>query len=565
MRGLLFSAIVSVAACSQPESTSISEQDLHGHHGWGWGGGHGGWHDNFHRADVKLHDSSASMVQTADTSWAFAKTGAVDNTTKTVTWTITAIKGSTTPGQLVVDGYMAVENDGFADATIGNIVVNLQQQKKDSHHHDHDEWTTLSSDIADATSDDAATSAHVVASSCTEHVEIFNENTASGHLVFMDATNNTVFSLVPEKTVPARSSIPLLFSASFDNSVLKLAVGSQLQAEVIVTFGNSGEHDSAHDVDINGNGTIDADEDAVRSVETTHDVKVPQITNNNNTPKITDNASDFATSGTVSISNLTFSIGATSGTVTALFDGGASGGSVTNCAHLDSADTVSHVGGFTFNDQDGIHLVACNTEPIQAAIVCQEGAPGCGWHDGDLITYAQGGWGGDPGLDAGASLLEADFPTVYGASFGVTVGSPSGFTMSFTDADSVFAYQPSVGPFAALNGNVLDPITTASGAFGGEVLAQEFNVDVTDANVLHGSTALKFGNLHVCALAGAQSPLNGSTVRQVLAAFNTMLGGGTPVIAFSDLGTLPGDINGSFSNGTVSTWAQQHLVNGNCP
>src|SRR5262249_36842808 len=137
--------------------------------------------------------------------------------------------------------------------------------------------------------------------------------------------------------------------------------------------------------------------------------------------------------------------------------------------------------------------------------------------------------------------------------------------MTFSDSSSVLRYMPSIGPFAPLNGSVLNPISTASGAFGGEVLGLEFNVDFTDAGVLHGSSGLKLGDLNVCGLAGAQAVLNNHSVRQALAVVNTLLGGGTSVLAISDLGTLVQDLNASFADGSPSTFAQAHIVNGNCP
>src|SRR5262249_25256122 len=142
------------------------------------------------------------------------------------------------------------------------------------------------------------------------------------------------------------------------------------------------------------------------------------------------------------------------------------------------------------------------------------------WNDNDLTTYAQGSWGGDPTVDKGAALLKNSFATVYGPTFGVIVGSSSGFTMAFTDAASVFAYAPSVGAYAPLDGKALNPITTSSGAFGGEVLALQFNVDFSDANLLPHMLPLRFGDLTLTNFTGSQSVLDGLTVRQFLADMN---------------------------------------------
>ena len=65
------------------------------------------------------------------------------------------------------------------------------------------------------------------------------------------------------------------------------------------------------------------------------------------------------------------------------------------------------------------------------------------WHNGDLTTYSQSSWGGDPSFDAGAALLVASYDTVYAGTFGlVSVGSTSRFTMTFSDAASVLPYLP---------------------------------------------------------------------------------------------------------------------------
>jgi hypothetical protein len=187
------------------------------------------------------------------------------------------------------------------------------------------------------------------------------------------------------------------------------------------------------------------------------------------------------------------------------------------------------------------------------------------WLVGDLTTYNQGVWGA-PASNVGATLLLAKFDTVYAPTGGVIVGSTSGFTMAFTDASSVLTYEPSVGPYAPLNSSVLNPVTTSSGAFGGDVLALEFNVDFSDAGLLPGTSGLRFGDL---VLAGFSTfpQLNGLTVRQFLGDMNTLLSGGSSIISISELQPYPlggafdvNDLNSSFSNGIPSQFAQDHLV-----
>ena len=198
---------------------------------------------------------------------------------------------------------------------------------------------------------------------------------------------------------------------------------------------------------------------------------------------------------------------------------------------------------------------------VLAIILGYAGAANAGtvWHVGDLTTYNQAIWGGVPGIDGGATLLLANFDTVYAAPGGIIVGSPSRFTMVFTDAQSVLTYMPSIGPYAPLNSSVLNPLSTASGAFGGDVLALEFNVDFSDAGFLPGTSGLRFGDLILTGFSTFPQ-LNGLTVRQLLGDMNTLLSGGSSIVSISDLGTLVGDVNASFSSGLTATqFAQDHL------
>jgi hypothetical protein len=187
------------------------------------------------------------------------------------------------------------------------------------------------------------------------------------------------------------------------------------------------------------------------------------------------------------------------------------------------------------------------------------------WQVGDETTFGQGLWGGVPGVDAGATLLVAKFDTVYASQGGVIVGSPSGFTMIFTDSGSVLAYAPSIGVYAPLNGSALNPLSTSSGAFGGDVLALEFNVDFSDAGFLPAASDIPFGDL---VLAGFSTlpQLDGLTVRQFLGDMNTLLSGGSSIVSIGDIGGPPDfdpilqSLNASFSSGTPEQFAQDHLV-----
>jgi hypothetical protein len=123
---------------------------------------------------------------------------------------------------------------------------------------------------------------------------------------------------------------------------------------------------------------------------------------------------------------------------------------------------------------------------------------------------------------------------------------------------------PSIGPYASLNGTVLNPISTSSGAFGGEVLGLEFNVDFADFGVLLDNSGIRFGDLTLCGFSTLPA-LNGTTVRQFLATVSTLLSGGSAPISIADLVPIIGPLNAAFSLGDPLPFAQDHLVNGSCP
>ena len=475
------------------------------------------------RANIDLETHHTELAQSADTTWTLTKTGAVDPGTKSVTWSIAATPSTTTQNHLLLSGTLTVKNTGNAPAPIGNIVVALQTKRGFA-------WTTLAADVADATQGDAATVAHTASGDVSE-------NAASGSLGFTDAHNNSLFSLVPEVQIAPGARVTLDFTASFDNNVLALAHGTKVRGYVAVSFGNHGS--GAPNVDINGNGVIDADEQYVKTVEERDEERVPCATTGNTTATLTDTAADITTTGTVTFSNATFNISGTSGTATVSYDGGASGGEITNCAHLVTSA--------------GQHLSACNTQTI-GANVCTPGAPGCGWQDGDVITYTQFDYG-DP-ANAAAALLEAQFGNLYTE---LDVGLP-GHEIQLSDAISVIQYMPDTGPFLEpLQAVYFDPQTTEAGDFGADVVALRIDVDLADHGLMGAST---FGDLLFC---DATSPLSGQSVRQILATANTLLGAGTATVTVDQIAPVVTNLTAAFDAGAVSLFAQQHVFAGSCP
>ena len=496
-------------------------------------------------ASISLSSSSAAVTLSSDAQWALSKTGSVSG--NTVTWTITATKTATVSGQLVVQGQLTVTNNGSGPATIGNIVVNLQTRVNNN-------WKSASADVANATLGDAATTAKIHAAASSEGKSSFTENSASGKLEFMDATNNTVFSLVPEVSINAGQTRTLLFQAAFNNNVLHLASGTQIRAEVIVSFGNATANgNSTANVDINGNGSIDWDEHRIRSVPTRLTLAVPQTTTCNTTPVLTDTLDDIVSEG-VTVGSVWFNLGATSGTVVAQVTGE---GTVTNCAHLRSPGKTVSIGGYTFQQAGAVNLQACNTQTISGPPPCTHGTPDCGWANNDFKTYTQSTWEG-----TGKSTLEAGYNAAFASTFGtLTIGDSSGFTASWTTVGNVEAYLPQGGAPGVLDANTVDTTSTSSGIFGGEAAALTLNVAFADANLTPSYGTLQFGDLHVCTTG---TSADGKTVSEVLGYTNQLLSFG-PVSEINSIGPVLVMLNAAFDNGTVSSWAQEHLVNGTCP
>lgn len=189
----------------------------------------------------------------------------------------------------------------------------------------------------------------------------------------------------------------------------------------------------------------------------------------------------------------------------------------------------------------------------------------CGWQDGDLITHTQVSWG-DPVHPAG-QLLATQYNVVYAATGGVVevgIAGAGGFSMIFTSASAILGYEPQLGPRGSLNADLLDPATSASGEFGGEVLALTLNIDFADAGITLGSSGVRIGDLTLCNFA-TLAGLNGMSVRGFLGVANTALGGGSAPFSISDLFLVAEQLNAAFNNGGVSRFAQQQLFNGACP
>lgn len=560
------------------------------------------------QASITLTNCSGDDCHVHDNTWTLDKTvtgNTVDPSTGqgTVTWTVTATKDSSGPATYSVHGGLTVTNTGSAPATIGNIVVNLQKPnnpKKGS----NASYVSIAANVADATNGDAATAAQLVAAGSQENAAAnaawgtnnytvsgakgtFSETSCSGSLEFTDASNNTAFSLVPQPSIPVGGSVTLLYHADFDISCLP-SVGTTLRVEAIVTFGNAGARGGSgatgSNIDISGNGQLDADEAKVRSVPcrvTLGALLPPQEANDS--VIVTDTGA--TTTGTVTISNpvgfdgvfpATVSL-STSWDVSVDVDGGIDGGTVCNAASLSGTavgGTLGTIVGYQTVYDDA--TMTYQQVPVYATYECAPAAEGQASScidvnssddipdNGDFCSFSQGGFGGS---GYPFDLLSANFATLYPSGVEAGIAGVGGFSMRFTNAAAVQSYLPAGGGANPLNADLTNPTSTSSGQFGGQLLALKLNVALSDAAVTPGG----FGDLYYC---DATSSLNGQTVRQILSAAETALGGGAVPsgYTYASLAGLAANLDLSFDGkstefpncGVASAWAVANLSKTAC-
>jgi hypothetical protein len=186
--------------------------------------------------------------------------------------------------------------------------------------------------------------------------------------------------------------------------------------------------------------------------------------------------------------------------------------------------------------------------------------------NGDFTTYVQADWGDVPTPTNGAWVLENNYDTVYASTGGVLemgIGGASGFSMVFTGASELLSYLPAVGADGPLTSDLLNPTSTSSGAFGGDVVALKLNIDFSDAGLLPSNLGLPFGDLVLKNFTPPPGALgiNRLMVRQFSAIVNTVLGGGSYTgYSIATLDSITDGINGSFSQGSVDAYATNHLA-----
>jgi hypothetical protein len=497
-------------------------------------------------------------------------------------------------------------------------VVNLQKPnspKKGS----NAPYVSIAADVADATAGDAATSAKIVAAGSQENVATniawgtnnyvvsgatgkFTETAGSGSLVFTDASDNSIFSLVPQLSLAPGASITLLYAAGFSTSILP-APGTVMRVETMVTFGNAGGRggsgSTGANIDINGNGMIDPDETNVRTVPTR--TVLPALPANpdqcNDSVTVTDDpVTDVTTTGTVTISNaLGFDAfpavisASTSWDVSVDVDAGTDGGSVCNEAHLNGAAC-----GGTLNVIIGYQDPPFNTIPIYATYECapaadadssdcaQIGPPsGCAFADGDYCTNNRGQYQSNGNI---GNFFDANFVTAFpsGLTIGIDDGVGPKHSAKWTgDATGRIALKSAMGGGGAsgpLTGDTVNANSISGGVLSRDTLGLALNIGFNAAG-LHG-THTNFGSLTLCNLtdgtviggwtltAAQATALNGKTINNILTDANNALGGNGLASyyggSFNNLKDLINTLNNAFPNYpncTVGSFATAYL----CP
>lgn len=591
------------------------------------------------QASITLTNCNSELCNANNTEWSLDKTPSSQTLTgdNTITWTVSATRGATSDNFITVNGVMTVTNTGSAPATIGNIVVNLQKPRTGPNIGAcrNVPWVSAAADVANATFGDLATSAKIVAAGSQENAGCnllqgpnnyavsspqgtFIETAGSRSLEFTDADSNTVWAITPEQTLPVGGSVTLLYTATFDNTVLGLAVGSQVRAEAIVTFGNAGARGgsgaTATSIDIDGDSiTNTTDEANVRSVPCRVTKAIPALQNGNNTVTLSDLfPDDVAVTGTgVQVGNPS---GFGSFDISATESGGVSvdevcsppgSATVTNTAHLDGTSSSVIVQGpqigtdpitglpiyrtFEFACVTGVALDAS----ANADVTCEAALPVPQFTDGDYCTHTVQQWPvsttttGPPPHVTVWSLMDFDL-SKYTAAFssGLRIGyvGASPLSDAFWNANGTGyanlsqAINGATGAAAPLTVDLIDATSMAGGSFTGEVAALALNVGFSGSATSSGTPASFPTGLGLLTYHKPGEPLDGLTITQILAAANevagqnklpTYYGFASGTAGYTAFELVLQNINGAFSKAStgedanvckVKQFAQDHLT-----
>ncbi len=187
---------------------------------------------------------------------------------------------------------------------------------------------------------------------------------------------------------------------------------------------------------------------------------------------------------------------------------------------------------------------------------------------GEFVTFNQGEWGETPAGGNVGAMLENNFDPIFAPSDLLEVGihGSAGFSIIFDNPDDLIAYLPSNGTAGALTADLLDPPSSASGVFGGEVAALALNIAFSDAGLLAHPVGVPFGDLilqNLDMLAAYEgdpdigpeiTELDGMSVRELLSEADLVLGGATTPFNLDEMAEIVGSTNMVFDDGFTFTF-----------
>src|SRR5262249_11220800 len=110
------------------------------------------------QASITLTNNDAKYCYVHNNTWTLTKnvtSNTADSTgVGTVTWTVTATKDSSAAPTFTLHGGLTVTNTGTANATIGNIIINLQKPNSQKINGKNVPYVSIAADMANATNGD---------------------------------------------------------------------------------------------------------------------------------------------------------------------------------------------------------------------------------------------------------------------------------------------------------------------------------------------------------------------------------------------------------------------------
>jgi hypothetical protein len=187
---------------------------------------------------------------------------------------------------------------------------------------------------------------------------------------------------------------------------------------------------------------------------------------------------------------------------------------------------------------------------------------------GEFVTFSQGDWGETPAGGNVGAMLENNYNSIFAPSDLLEVGihGSAGFSIIFDNPDDLIAYLPSNGTAGALTADLLDPASSASGVFGGEVAALALNIAFSDAGLLAHPAGVPFGDLvlqNLDMLAAYEgdpdigpeiTELDGMSLRELLSEADLVLGGATTPFNPDEMAEIVGSTNMVFDDGFTFTF-----------